>query len=98
MADDELLRADAGNRDRILDVARDALAADPAASLNSFAKMAGVGAGTLYRHFPSRESLVLGVYRKEIDVLVALAQKLLARHPPLRPSARGATASRNSEG
>ncbi len=81
---DELLRADArANRDRILDVARDALAADPAASLNSIAKSAGVGAGTLYRHFPSRESLVLGVYRKEIDTLVALAPALLAKHPPL---------------
>jgi AcrR family transcriptional regulator len=85
MVDDENLRADArANRDRILDVARDALATDPAASLNSIAKAAGVGAGTLYRHFPSRESLVLGVYRKEIDTLVALAPVLLARHPPLQ--------------
>ncbi len=85
MADNEVLRADArANRDRILDIARDALAADSAASLNSIAKMAGVGAGTLYRHFPSRESLVLGVYRKEIDVLVALAPTLLARQPPLQ--------------
>lgn len=85
MADDENLRADARvNKDRILDVARDALAADPAASLNSIAKTAGVGAGTLYRHFPNRESLVLGVYRKEIATLVALAPTLLARHPPLQ--------------
>jgi AcrR family transcriptional regulator len=82
--EDEKLRADArANRDRILDVARDALAADPGASLNSIAKAAGVGAGTLYRHFPSREALVLGVYRKEIKSLVALAPTLLARHPPL---------------
>jgi AcrR family transcriptional regulator len=85
MAGDEILRADArANRDRILDVARDALAADPATSLNSIAKAAGVGAGTLYRHFPSRESLVLGVYRKEIDTLVALAPTLLAKHPPIQ--------------
>ena len=85
MGEEELLRADArANRDRIIDVARDALAADPAASLNSIAKSAGVGAGTLYRHFPSRESLVLGVYRKEIDTLVALAPALLAKHPPLQ--------------
>src|SRR5277367_2562625 len=85
MVDDENLRADArANRDRILDVARDALATDPAASLNSIAKAAGVGAGTLYRHFPSREALVLGVYRKEIDALVALAPKLIARHKPLQ--------------
>ena len=85
MVIDESLRADArANRDRILNVARDALATDPAASLNSIAKAAAVGAGTLYRHFPSRESLVLGVYRKEIDTLVALAPVLLAKHPPLQ--------------
>ena len=85
MADKETLRADAqANRDRILDVARDALAADPTASLNSIANTAGVGAGTLYRHFPSRESLVLGVYRKEIDSLVALAPVLLNKQTPLR--------------
>lgn len=85
MAEDEYLRADAReNRDRILDVARDALAADPGVSLNSIAKAAGVGAGTLYRHFPNREALVLGVYRKEIDAFVALAPKLLAEHPPLK--------------
>ena len=85
MVDDEILRADArANRDRILDVARDALAADPAASLNSIAKAAAVGAGTLYRHFPSRESLVLRVYRKEIETLVALAPTLLAKYPPLQ--------------
>jgi AcrR family transcriptional regulator len=85
MSDDGKLRADARvNKDRILDVARDALAADPGASLNSIAKVAGVGAGTLYRHFPSRESLILGVYRKEIDALVALAPALLTKHPPLQ--------------
>ena len=85
MTEDENLRADArANRGRILDVARDALATDPEVSLNAIAKAAGVGAGTLYRHFPSRESLVLGVYRKEIDTLVALAPVLLAKHPPLQ--------------
>jgi len=79
----EELRADArANKDRILDVAREALIADPAASLNSIAKAAGVGAGTLYRHFPTRESLVLGLYRKEIALLVALAPSLLAKHSP----------------
>jgi AcrR family transcriptional regulator len=83
--EDERLRADArANRDRILDVARDALAVDPAVSLNSIAKAAGVGAGTLYRHFPSREALLVGVYRKEIDALAELAPTLLALHPPLR--------------
>jgi AcrR family transcriptional regulator len=81
---DEPRRADAQqNRKRILDVARDALAASPDASLNSIAKAAGVGPGTLYRHFPSREALVLGVYRQEIQQLVDLAPALVAKHPPL---------------
>ena len=86
MADeDERLRADArANRDRILEVARVALAADPDASLHSIARTAGVGQGTLYRHFATREALVLSVYRREIDALVELAPALLAEHPPLR--------------
>lgn len=79
------LRSDArNNRDRLLQVARDALAADPRASLHSIAKAAGVGQGTLYRHFPTREALLLGVYRGWIDSLVALAPTLLAEHPPLQ--------------
>ena len=77
-------RADAQqNRERILEVARDALAASPHASLNSIAKAAGVGPGTLYRHFPSREALVLALYRHEIQQLVDLAPALVAQHPPL---------------
>jgi len=83
--EDEKQRADArANRNRILEVARDALAADPGASLHSIAKTAGVGQGTLYRHFATREALVIGVYRKEVDALVALAPALLAEHPPLQ--------------
>jgi AcrR family transcriptional regulator len=80
----DTLRADAQqNRDRILDVARDALAAAPDASLNSIAKAAGVGVGTLYRHFPSREALVLGVYHQEIQALVDLAPALIVEQAPL---------------
>ncbi len=83
MPANDSLRSDAqANKELILDVARNALAADPHASLNSIAKEAGIGAGTLYRHFPSRESLVLGVYRKEVESLVALAPALLAKHAP----------------
>ena len=79
------LRGDArANRDRILDVARTALAADPEVSLHAIARTAGVGQGTLYRHFPTREALVLGVYRKEIDALVTLAPALIAEHRPLQ--------------
>jgi AcrR family transcriptional regulator len=81
----ENLRSDAyQNRERILDVARDAFAATPDASLNSIAKAAGVGPGTLYRHFPNREALILGVYRKEIQELVDLSPALLAKHPPVK--------------
>ncbi|WP_446745169.1 TetR/AcrR family transcriptional regulator [Silvibacterium acidisoli] len=81
----EELRADArANRDRILDVARAAFSSDPNVSLNSIAKTAGIGAGTLYRHFPSRESLVLAIYRKDVDTLVALAPTLLSKHSPLK--------------
>ncbi|GES42982.1 TetR family transcriptional regulator [Rhizobium dioscoreae] len=84
-------RADARtNRDRILAVARDALAIDPAASLHSIAKAAGVGQGTLYRHFPTRESLVLGIYRDSIDELVSFAPSLLEAFKPLEAFRRWA--------
>lgn len=67
-------RADAqANYERILEVALEALTSDPAASLNSIAKAAGVGAGTLYRHFPTREDLIMAVYQRELDELVAVA-------------------------
>jgi AcrR family transcriptional regulator len=80
----EPLRADAQqNRDRILEVAREALAVSGDASLNSIAKKAGVGPGTLYRHFPSREALVLAVYRHEVQRLADLAPRLLEKHRPL---------------
>ena len=81
----EPLRADARqNRARIIEVARDALTTANDASLNSIAKKAGVGPGTLYRHFPTREALILAVYRHEVERLAAHAPQLLAEHPPLR--------------
>jgi AcrR family transcriptional regulator len=80
----ESLRADAQqNRDRILEAAREALTVSSDASLNSIAKKAGVGPGTLYRHFPNREALVLAVYRHDVQQLVDLAPRLLEEHPPL---------------
>ncbi|MBW4330903.1 TetR/AcrR family transcriptional regulator [Stakelama sp. CBK3Z-3] len=85
MSCDIHLRSDArNNRDRLLTVAREMLATDPHASLHSIAKAAGVGQGTLYRHFPTREALVLGVYRDGIDALVGLAPSLLAETSPLK--------------
>jgi len=77
-------RADAlKNREAILQVARDALTESPDASLNSIAKRAGVGAGTLYRHFPTREALILEVYRHEIGRLGQAVPALLAELDPL---------------
>lgn len=76
-------RADAAaNRARILDVARAALAASSSVSLNAIAKGAGVGPGTLYRHFPTREALVLEVYHHDVRELVEAAPALLTEHPP----------------
>ena len=55
------------NHEVILGAARELLAASPSASMNEVAKRAGVGAGTLYRHFPTREDLILAVYRRDIQ-------------------------------
>ncbi|MFD1049329.1 TetR/AcrR family transcriptional regulator, partial [Kibdelosporangium lantanae] len=71
------------NRARILTIARDVLTEDGDASLNSIAKRAGVGPGTLYRHFPNREALVLEVFRAEVQKLVDWAPELLRTEPPL---------------
>jgi AcrR family transcriptional regulator len=77
-------RADAErNRGRLLDAARAAFASGQASvPLDQIAKDAGVGIGTLYRHFPTREALVEAVYRKELDDLCASAPALLAAHSP----------------
>src|SRR6185312_3183873 len=77
-------RADAReNRERLIAVAREALRESPDASLNSIAKRAGVGAGTLYRHFPNREALVFAVYQDEVEKVSARAPELLAEQPPV---------------
>jgi AcrR family transcriptional regulator len=78
------MRADAQrNRARLVEVAREALAAqDGAVSLESIARDAGVGIGTLYRHFPTREALVEAVYRTELDAVIAKADELLASNRP----------------
>ncbi|MGW5354473.1 TetR/AcrR family transcriptional regulator [Streptomyces sp. NPDC004031] len=84
MADTPPRRSDAlKNREAILQVAHDALAEAPDASLNSIAKRAGVGPGTLYRHFPTREALILEVYRHDVARLAASVPELLAALDPL---------------
>jgi AcrR family transcriptional regulator len=50
--------------------------------MQSIAKLAGVGQGTLYRHFPTREALVLAVHRHDVRELVDAAPALLDAHPP----------------
>lgn len=78
-------RADAQrNRIRLLDTAKAAFAdKGSAASLDEIARTAGVGAGTLYRHFPTRDALIEAVYRNELDQLVAAAGRLAGTHPPV---------------
>ena len=76
------LRADAQrNRDRLVEVAATAFAEQGVdASLEEIARQAGVGIGTLYRHFPTREHLVEVVYRREVEALCAAADDLASHH------------------
>lgn len=78
-------RADAErNRDRILEVAKEAFTKFGAeASLDDIAKQAGVGAGTLYRHFPSREALIEAVYRTEVAKLAAAERSFAEKMSPI---------------
>src|SRR2546429_9720077 len=66
------------NRERILTAARSAFAASSSASLSAIARQAGLGIGTLYRHFPSREALIVELYRHDIQHLIDLAPALAA--------------------
>jgi AcrR family transcriptional regulator len=75
--------AAARNRATILQAAHDLLARSNTVSLNEIAKRAGVGAGTLYRHFPTREDLILAVYQHDMRRLVDSVDEVLATHPPL---------------
>ena len=80
---DRPLRADAQrNRDRLLAAATQAFAAEGEdVALESIAARAGVGIGTLYRHFPNRDALVVAAYQQEVDALCAAAAELLAAQP-----------------
>ena len=79
-------RADAErNRARLLDAARAAFTSGPASvTLEQVARDAGVGIGTLYRHFPTREALVEALYRKDLADLCATAEPLLKEQSPER--------------
>jgi AcrR family transcriptional regulator len=78
-------RADAiRNRERVLEAAKAVFSAGGAdASLEAVAKRAGVGIGTLYRHFPTREALFEAVYRREVQQLSELAEQLKGDASPV---------------
>ncbi|WP_028745764.1 TetR/AcrR family transcriptional regulator [Rhizobium mesoamericanum] len=78
------MRADARrNREKLIEVAAAAFAqAGVETSLEDIARNAGVGIGTLYRHFPTREHLVEVVYRRELEGLAEAAKELAASHAP----------------
>jgi AcrR family transcriptional regulator len=77
-------RADAQrNRDGLLEAAKAAFAeVGPEASLDEIARRAGVGIGTLYRHFPTRDAIVEAVYRREVQQLAEAAPRLIETLPP----------------
>src|SRR5271154_3725054 len=78
-------RADAQrNRERILEVAKDAFTrSNGDINLDDVARQAGVGAGTLYRHFPTREALLEAVYRTEVEKLAAAERRFAETMPPI---------------
>jgi AcrR family transcriptional regulator len=80
----KILRADARrNRDKLIEAAAPAFAEHGVeASLEDIARQAGVGIGTLYRHFPTREHLVEVVYGREVELLCAAADDLARRERP----------------
>jgi AcrR family transcriptional regulator len=78
-------RADAiRNHERVLKAAKAVFSAGgPEASLEAVARRAGVGIGTLYRHFPTREALFEAVYRHEVEQLSELAEQLKSAEEPV---------------
>ena len=78
-------RADAErNRQRLIEAARAAFSAGgTSVSLEEIARSAGVGIGTLYRHFPTRDVLIADVYRSEAARLAEAARELAETEPPL---------------
>ena len=72
------------NRERILEVAKQAFTKSGAnASLDDIAKQSGVGPGTLYRHFSTREELLEAVYRTEVEKLAKAERKFADTLPPI---------------
>ncbi len=78
------LRADARrNIDALLEAAKAVfLASGVDAPVREIAEKAGVGIGTIYRHFPQRSDLIVGVFRREVDACVHAASALASEHEP----------------
>lgn len=85
------LRADAQrNRIHLLEVAKAAFSEKGSgASLDEIARAAGVGIGTLYRHFPTRDALIAAVYRNETEQLHAAVTQLVQTRPPVEALREG---------
>src|SRR3974390_3320385 len=78
------------NRERVLEAAEAVLrAGGPEASREAGARKAGVGIGTLYRHFPTREALFEAVYRREVQQLSELAEELKGKPDPIEALGQG---------
>jgi AcrR family transcriptional regulator len=72
------------NREKLLEAATEIFGSgDQQATLEGVARRAGVGIGTLYRHFPTREALFEAVYRHEVEHLAALAEELVTHEDPV---------------
>lgn len=70
------------NRERLLEAAKAAFAdVGPDVGLDEIARRAGVGIGTLYRHFPARDAIIQAVYQREVEQLAAAATRLSESHP-----------------
>jgi AcrR family transcriptional regulator len=71
------------NREKLMEIAKAAFAdVGTDVSLDEIARRAGVGIGTLYRHFPTRDAIIEAVYRREVEQLAGSAARLLASLPP----------------
>src|SRR5215468_572900 len=84
---DRGMRADARrNYEKLLTAAAEIFAEHGAddVSLEQIAKRAGVGIGTLYRHFPTRHALLEAVYRSEVEKLASAEQELSGKLPPVK--------------
>lgn len=85
---EQLLAMGQRTRVRLIEVATQAIAQDSEVSLTQIARLAEVGIGTLYRHFPNRQTLLCAIYDSELDRLARAADELLMVSAPL-PALRG---------